>query len=114
MSLAVLLLALQGGAPGSLTFDVRCMIALGQLARSTEPTYRQAGETGSQYYFGRIDARVRDDQLEETLLRETRGMREDQQAETLRACGAFLELRDQRLTEAGRRLSPAEGTATRR
>lgn len=105
MSLAVLLLALQAGAPGSLTFDARCMVALGQLAQSTDPAIKRAGEVGSQYYFGRFDARVGDDALEEALRRETQGMRADQQGEMLRACGAFLERRGQRLTEIGDRIS---------
>ena len=105
MSLAVLLLALQAGAPGSLTFDVRCMVTLGQLAQSTDPALKRAGEVGSQYYFGRFDARVDDAALEQTLRRETQNMRADQQSEMLRACGAFLERRGQRLSGIGDRIS---------
>ena len=105
MSLAVLLLALQAGAPGSLTFDVRCMVVLGQLAQSTDPAIKRAGEVGSQYFFGRFDAQVGDASLEQALRRETRDMRLDQQGEMLRACGAFLERRGQRLSEIGNRIS---------
>ncbi len=106
---ALLLLALQAGAPGSLTFDVRCMVTLGQLAQSTDPALKRAGEVGSQYYFGRFDARVDDAELEQTLRRETQGMQADQQGETLRACGAYMEQRGRRLSGIGDRISASEG-----
>jgi len=111
VGLATLVLAMQAGMPGSLTFDVRCMVALGQLAQSADPALKRAGEVGSQYFFGRFDAQTGDAALEETLRRETQGMQAGQQAELLRACGAFLETRGRRLTEAGNRISASEGAA---
>ena len=114
MSLAALLLALQAGAPGSLTFDVRCMVVLGQLAESSDPALKRAGEVGSQYYFGRFDGRIAEATLEETVRRETQGMRAEEQGETLRACAAFLEQRGRRLTEVGNRISAGEGAPSQR
>ena len=56
------------------------MIVLGQLSQSGDQTMRAAASTASQYYFGRIDGRVADAELEAAIWRETRGMRADEQA----------------------------------
>ena len=116
MSLAAaLLLALQGsGAPGTLTFDVRCMIALGQLGASGDQQVRTAASTASQFFFGRIDARVPDAELEAVLVRETRDMAEAPGAELLAACGAYMAGRGERLAEAGRRMEQREAPSPRR
>jgi hypothetical protein len=112
---AALLLALQGvGAPGTLTFDVRCMIVLGQLSQSDDPTMRAAASTASQYYFGRIDGRVADAELEAAIWRETRGMREEEQAPLVQACAAHMQARGERLVEVGNRISARDAPPARR
>ena len=112
---AALLLALQGGAaPGTLTFDVRCMIALGQLGASGDQQVRAAASTASQFYFGRIDARVPDAELEAVLVRETRDMTEAPSAQLLEACGAYMAGRGERLAEAGRRMEQRAARPRRR
>ncbi len=115
MSVAALLLALQGaGAPGTLNFDVRCMVALGQLSQSGEQAIRTAASTASQYYFGRIDGRVADAELEAAIWRETRGMRGEDQAPLIQACAAYMQARGQRLVEVGNRISAREGQPAQR
>jgi hypothetical protein len=110
-----LLLALQSaGSPGTLGFDVRCMIALGQMAQSADGETRAAANSASQYYFGRIDSRVPDGELEATLIRETRGMPERLDPQLLQACGTFMAGRGQRLSEVGRRIGEREGQPVRR
>ena len=111
---AALLLMLQAGAPGTLNFDVRCMIALGQMAETTDQETRAAASTASQYYFGRIDGRVPDGQLEAALVGETRGMPAEPSPQLLQACGTYMAARGQRLAEVGRRMGEREGPPTRR
>jgi hypothetical protein len=112
---AALLLALQGGAvPGSLSFDVRCMITFGQLSQSDDATVRSAASTASQYYFGRIDGRVADAELEAVIWRETRTMRTDEQAALVQACAAHMQRRGQRLAEIGNRISARDGQPAQR
>ena len=107
---AALLLALQGvGAPGSLNFDVRCMDAFGQLSQSGDQTVRAAASTASQYYFGRIDGRVADAELEEAIWRETRAMRAEEQPALVQACAAQMQRRGERLVEVGNRIGIREG-----
>jgi hypothetical protein len=111
---AALLLALQGaGAPGSLTFDVRCMVVLGQLAGSGDESMRAAASTASQYYFGRIDGRVPDTALEEAIWRETRGLVAGERERIVQACAAHMQQRGQRLVEIGNRISAREGQPAR-
>lgn len=111
---AALLLMLQGGgAPGTLNFDVRCLVATGQLIQSQDQTLRRAGEVASQFYFGRIDSRVPDSAIEETIWRETRGMRAEERAQLLQACGTYMQQRGQRLTEIGNQISVREQAGTR-
>lgn len=112
---AALLLALQsGGVPGTLTFDVRCMIVLGQLAQSEDQNVRTAASTASQYYFGRIDGRVADAQLEETIWRESRELRADQRQQIVQACASHMQARGQRLVEVGTRIGAREGQSAAR
>ena len=111
---AALLLALRGaGAPTSLTFDVRCMVVLGQLAQSGEESMRAAASTASQYYFGRIDGRVPDAELEEAIWRETRGLRVDERQQIVQACATHMQQRGQRLVEVGNRIGAREGQPAR-
>jgi hypothetical protein len=111
---AALLLALQGaGAPGTLTFDVRCMVTLGQLAQSGDENVRAAASTASQYYFGRIDGRVPDNDLEAAIWRETRQLRTDQRDQIIQACAAHMQARGQRLVEVGNRIGAREGQPAR-
>lgn len=109
-----LLLALQSaGSPGTTTFDVRCMIVLGQLAQSQDQNVRSAASTASQYYFGRIDGRIADGQLEETIWRESRGLRADQREQIVQACASHMQARGQRLVEIGGRIGAREGQPAR-
>jgi len=111
---AVLLLALQTATPGSLTFDVQCMVALGQMTETADQSARAAASTASQFYFGRIDGRVPDGRLEAALVRETHGMPEQPSPALPQACGNFMAGRGQRLSEVGRRMSEREAQPARR
>ena len=110
---AALLLALQTATPGTLTFDVRCMIALGQMSQSGDQTARSAASTASQYFFGRIDGRVPDAELEAAIWRETRTMREDEGMRIIPACAEYMQARGQRLVDVGNRIGAREGQPAR-
>jgi transposase len=89
------------------------MIVLGQLAQSEDQGIRAAASTASQYYFGRIDGRVADAQLEETIWRETRGLPPDQREQIVQACADHMRERGQRLVEVGNRIGAREGQPVR-
>ena len=111
----VLLLALQGvGAPGSLTFDVRCMIVLGQLSQSGDQSMRAARKHRLAILFRPDRRQGADAELEAAIWRETRGMSEEEQAPLVQACAAHMQARGERLVEVGNRISARDGPPARR
>ena len=99
--------------PDPLTFDLRCMIAASNLRESTDATARASGTAAALFYFGRIDARLTEAELERRLAAEAAIIPTENRSQLMRDCGAFMSARGQALIRIGQRISARErGAAT--
>jgi hypothetical protein len=116
MILAALLLSTLAQAeppPDPLTFDLRCMVVASILRESQEPGVRAAGTGAALFFFGRVDARLSDAELERRLAAEAATIRPEDHGQMMRACGAFMQARGQALIAVGQRIAArARGAAT--
>jgi hypothetical protein len=111
---ALLLSALQPGTqPDPLTFDLHCMIAASSMRESQDPSARANGTAAALFFFGRVDARLSEAELERRLVAESAAILAEDRGQLMRACGAFMSARGQALIGIGQRISAREhGTAT--
>jgi hypothetical protein len=85
--------------------DLRCILALTQLAKMDKPEFQQAGMMASLYYIGRLDGRVPDLDLEGALEREFKAMTPPEYGPLLQSCGATMQGRGAKISEIGANLS---------
>lgn len=86
------------------TFDLRCLIVAAQLRENPDPEIARNGEMAGLFFFGRVDARVPEAQLEARLMREVEALQRLNAQTMLRDCGEFMSARGQLLVEIGGRL----------
>lgn len=84
--------------------DARCLIAIGQLTAAEDETVQQAGQLGSQYYFGRLDGRGVPD-LEALLTEAAATMKPEELESTIQRCGAVIQERGLALQAIGERMT---------
>jgi hypothetical protein len=116
MILAALLLsvATQPGVQADpLEFDLRCLVAAGNLRNSPDPNVRAASTGVASFFFGRVDVRLSEVELQRRLAAESTGMAGVDLNQLTRDCGAFMSARGEALIRIGQRISATEhGTAT--
>ena len=111
MVLAALLLSTLAQAeppPDPLTFDLRCLIVSANLRQSQDANVRAAASGATLFFFGRVDARLSDAELERRLTQEAAAVSAGDRGELTRACGAFMQARGQALIEVGQRMTARE------
>lgn len=108
LPLSLLLMAAAGPEDAALE-DARCLLAIGQLTGAEDETVQQAGQLGSQYYFGRLDGRAVAD-LEALLKKAAATMKPEELDSTIQKCGATMQARGQALQAIGERMT-AEAAA---
>jgi hypothetical protein len=107
MILAALLLSTLAQAeqpPDPLTFDLRCMIVAASLRESQDANTRAAASGASLFFFGRVDSRLTEAELERRLTEESAAVLAGNRAEIMRACGAFMQVRGQAMIAIGQRM----------
>jgi hypothetical protein len=104
LPLATLLIAAAPADP--VLEDAQCLLALGQLASVEDEEARQAGQMGSQYFFGRLDGRAVGD-LEALLKRAAETITPETLEPTLQRCAAVMHDRGQALQTIGERMNAA-------
>jgi len=87
-----------------ITFDLRCLLLSAGLRESDNAEARSSGEKAALFFFGRVDSRVPQAQLEARLVREAQALQGLDRGAALRACGTFMQERGQLLSEIGGRL----------
>ena len=98
-------LLLAAAAPDDVAMqDAQCLLALGHLGSSDDESTRQAGQIGSQYFFGRLDGRSVPD-LEALLNEAAATMKVEDLEGTLQRCAALLQKRGQALQAIGERMN---------
>ena len=116
MILAALLLSTLAQAepqPDPLTFDLRCMIVAGSLRESPDANLRAAAAGASLFFFGRVDARLPEAELEQRLTAEAAAVLAGDRGQMMRACGAFMQARGQAMMAIGQRMTArAQGSPT--
>lgn len=111
MFIAALLLAAQASAAvpsDPFAFDIRCMLATGDLIENADPEVRRLGETASAFFLGRVDLRGGGADLTQRILAEGGQMREEGRQALLVACGRFMEERGRAMEQTGRRMMQGE------
>ena len=116
MILAALLVATLAQAepsPDPLTFDLRCLIVSASLRESQEANVRAAAAGATLFFFGRVDARLPEAELEQRLTAETAAVLAGDRGQMMRACGAFMQARGQAMMAIGQRMTArAQGSPT--
>ena len=95
-------------AQDSESFDLRCLILTAQLRQSEDATVRQAGEGASYFFFGRVDARVPESELEDRMWQESQAMLHEDLQAILQACGNLMQERGRMLIDVGNRIQARE------
>jgi hypothetical protein len=96
-----------GAAPplsADIRADVRCLLAIGLLGANPDPAIKMSGMIGTQYYFGRIDARVDTIDLEKVLATEVATLTDAEIPSLLKSCGARMKSRGELLSAIGNRM----------
>ena len=92
------------------TDDVRCLVVSLEMASDQNATIKTSGTISAMYWFGRLDGRTPDLDLENRVLTEIAAMKpDDLKAEAVR-CGAVLQARAKSMSEMGQDLQ-AKGRA---
>lgn len=111
MMLAALFLSAQapsGPPTDPLAFDLHCMIATASLRDSPDPTIRANGTAAALFFFGRVDARLSEAELERRIVAETPPVQHEDRVQLMHACGQFMSERGQVLVGIGQRISARE------
>jgi hypothetical protein len=82
-------------------FDLRCLIRASQLRERTEGEMQVNAQMMAIFYFGRVDARIPEDEIEARLLREAIALEERDEGTDLTACGTFMAERGRLLSDIG-------------
>ena len=97
MGAMLLAAALAGAAPGTVEFDIECVIALGSVGE-VDAEMEQNVKAASLFYFGRVDVALKDQALENRLLQVGAAMQGKDVGPYLVQCGEFMILRSEELT----------------
>lgn len=94
----------QGAPDDDGAFDLRCLVAVTTLADSDNEEFRTAAAQAMFFFFGRVDARVGSDALEDAINDTLDEVDDSNLPILLQQCGTFLEERGRALEAVGRRI----------
>jgi hypothetical protein len=86
------------------TGDLRCLVTSLSLTTSDDQTAKTAGLLASLYYFGRLDGRAPNLDLENRMVGEIEKMTPDEVRSEAARCGSIMRERGQTLTAIGNHL----------
>lgn len=95
-------------ASSTLLPDVRCFIATSVLAQSQDPAMAQIGLLASMFWFGRVDRRMTDRELEKLMKEQAMATTSADLKLDLQRCGDEMKVRGQVMTQIGQRISRQE------
>jgi len=87
----------------SATFDLRCMLVIGSMLDQVPEEQRPHFAAGSLFFFGRVDVRLSEAEIEGRVPREIEAIDAGDRAALLQACGEFMSARGRVLTTMGQR-----------
>ena len=102
--LAPLLASQAQAADDETTADLRCLVTSLSLTTSDDQTARTAGLLASLYYFGRLDGRAPNLDLENRMVAEIERMTPEEIRAEAPRCGSTMKDRGQALTAIGNHL----------
>jgi hypothetical protein len=107
---ALLLSAAVQDAPRAdpVAFDLRCLIIASQLRSSGDSQTSALGMAAGLFFFGRVDARLAEAEIEARMDEEARALANVDRQTAIRACGTFMSERGRALTAIGQRLEARE------